>query len=368
MSAFYSNTIADFLLQSENEIFAELTTVHLSNFSELTKKQEKSWKKFLRILRTVFSLNEVQLLLPENSAILFEYKIPKREKRIDSVLIIGELLLIVEFKFWSEGPKNSGKTQLEDYCLDLRDFHKESRSRKIIPFLLSPKAKIITEVFTINDEAMQSVIFCNEESFYTLLLKAITFAGSKDNFIDYKKWDKSEYAPTPTIIEAVKRLYKGQSVDEITRHHAGIENLTETTNVVVKAIRDAQTNNQKIICFITGVPGAGKTLAGLNIAHLEEFQFEDYSLATFLSGNVPLINVLREALKRDVLKKFKRGEVTLKKKEVERISTFIEKVHTFIDTYYHQKDSIPNNKILIFDEAQRAWNEEHKIRKSRGQL
>ena len=366
MSAFYSNSIADFLLQSENEIFAKLTTVHLNNFSELTKKQEKSWKKFLMILRIVFSLKEIQLLLPDNSAILFEYKIPRREKRIDCVLIIGELILVIEFKFWSEGSNNSGKTQVEDYCLDLRDFHKESRTRKIIPLLLSPKTKIVTDDFTITDEAMQNVIFCNEENFSSILLKAATLAGSKDKFIDYKKWDKSEYSPTPTIIEAVKRLYKGQSVDEITRHHAGIENLNETTEVVVKAIRDAQAKNQKIICFITGVPGAGKTLAGLNIAHLEEFQFADYSLATFLSGNVPLINVLREALKRDVLRKFKRGEVALKKKEVERISTFIEKVHTFIDTYYHQKDIIPNNKILIFDEAQRAWNEEHKVRKSEG--
>ena len=116
------------------------------------------------------------------------------------------------------------------------------------------------------------------------------------------------------------------------------------------------------------MPGAGKTLAGLNIAHLEEFQFKDLSLATFLSGNVPLINVLREALKRDVLKKYKRGEGNVKGKEVKRISTFIEKVHTFIDTHYYEKDSIPKTKILIFDEAQRAWNKEHKIRKSEGNM
>lgn len=142
--------------------------------------------------------------------------------------------------------------------------------------------------------------------------------------------------------------------------------MNKTTDAVVNAIREAKAANRKIICFITGVPGAGKTLAGLNIAHLDEFQFEDSSLATFLSGNVPLINVLREALKRDILKKFKRGDQQGKLNEEKRISTFLEKVHTFIDTYYFKKETAPNNKILIFDEAQRAWNKEHKTKKSDG--
>lgn len=365
MAAFYSNTVKEFILESENEIFAILATGHLNDFSELTKQQEKSWKKFFRILKkALIGLND-KSLLPPNSAIFLEYKIPRREKRIDCVLILDSYLIIIEFKFLDKTGK-VGRMQLEDYCLDLKDFHKESRDKEIFPILLSPNSTVPLKEIVARDGLVQDVIVANDGNLADVLEIIQSFKSGEYETINYRKWHDSSFAPTPTIIEAIKALYKGQNVEEITRHHAGIDNLNKTTDAVVKAIRSAKETNSKVICFITGVPGAGKTLAGLNIAHLEEFQFEDSSLATFLSGNVPLINVLREALKRDLLKKYKRGEKEAKENEVSRISTFIEKVHTFIDTYYSQKKEPPNTKILIFDEAQRAWNKEHKVRKSEG--
>lgn len=366
MAAFYSNTVSQFLSISQNEIFASLVTAHLDNFYELNKQQEKSWKEFIKILFQVFTELKNKNNLPINSALLFEYKIPRREKRIDSVLILGSQIIVIEFKF-TDKTGNAGKIQLEDYCLDLRDFHKESRNMKIFPILLSTISTNILNNIVIEQKLVQNVIKATKENLINAIEIILNFHSEEDKNIDYEKWDHSAYSPTPTIIEAVKTLYKGQSVEEITRHHAGIDNLNKTTNAVVNAIREAKKNKRKIICFITGVPGAGKTLAGLNIAHLDEFQSEGLSLATFLSGNVPLINVLREALKRDLLKKYKRGEKDAKENEVSRISTFLEKVHTFIDTYYFTKNAVPETKILIFDEAQRAWSEEHKIKKSEGQ-
>ena len=365
MAAFYSNTVNEFLSKSQNEIFANLVTAHLNNFYELNKQQEKSWKEFIRILSHVFTDLKAKNNLPKNSALLFEYKIPRREKRIDCVLIIGSKIIVIEFKF-NDQTGNAGKIQLEDYCLDLRDFHKESRDRKIFPILLSTATGKDFSGIVLEEKLVQNVIKTTKESLIKAIEIILEFDSESQKKIEYKKWNQSAYSPTPTIIEAVMTLYKGQSVEEITRHHAGIDNLNKTTNSVVNAIRDAKANNTKIICFITGVPGAGKTLAGLNIAHLDEFQSEGSSLATFLSGNVPLINVLREALKRDLLKKYKRGEKEAKENEVIRISTFLEKVHTFIDTYYFTKKEVPETKILIFDEAQRAWSKEHKIKKSEG--
>jgi hypothetical protein len=179
--------------------------------------------------------------------------------------------------------------------------------------------------------------------------------------------DNSDYSPTPTIIEAARTLYSGKSVIEISRSHAGRTNLTKTSDSVINAIRLAKKNNEKIICFITGVPGAGKTLAGLNIAHHKEFQNDKGSLSTFLSGNGPLIKVLRKALSRDAHKKLKKTDSSAKQKESERIIAFIENVHNYFKLYFTEdkipNKNIPNNRIVIFDEAQRAWNAKHSMRK-----
>lgn len=160
--------------------------------------------------------------------------------------------------------------------------------------------------------------------------------------------------PTPTIIEAAQHLFSGQNVREISRSHAGSENLTETTDAILNAIKAAQDNHEKIICFITGVPGAGKTLAGLNIVHNVE---NNSGKGVFLSGNGPLVKVLTEALARD---NSKRNQIPLVQSR--RKIAFVQNVHQFLD-FYHNNHQTPEDKIILFDEAQRAWNAEHSKRK-----
>jgi hypothetical protein len=176
------------------------------------------------------------------------------------------------------------------------------------------------------------------------------YRGVGGVLIDPARWDSSDYTPTPTIIEAAQELYAGKNVREISRSHSGIENLTRTTDSVIGAIEEAKTVGRKRICFITGVPGAGKTLAGLNIVHNKELHEGD--LGVFLSGNVPLVRVLTEALARDAAARLGQPREQARR----RVETFIQNVHRFIETYYSDPAQVPVDRVVVFDEAQRAWN------------
>jgi hypothetical protein len=361
MAAFYKNNVAFFINEANNSIIGTLTQQSgLAGFVQQLHTQTYSWDNEITILKS--SLNELSKTLDiAKAGILLEYPIARRAKRIDIVLIINGIIIIIEFKSGKSQYENADKDQLVDYCLDLRDFHFESRDKVIVPLLLASDAKNINNLYKGNGAVVKPIIFANSTNLTECLINILKQGGSSP--IDYLQWDRSIYSPTPTIIEAAQALYAGKSVAEISNNQAGKENLTTTTKAVVDAIKYAKKHNKKVICFITGVPGAGKTLAGLNIAHDEEFQTEEHSLATFLSGNGPLIQVLREALKRDAFSKLKADNKDAKAKEVARIIAFIENVHRFLDEYFLAEEKTPNNKIVIFDEAQRAWNAEHSMRK-----
>ncbi|MGY3214088.1 DUF2075 domain-containing protein [Mucilaginibacter sp. HD30] len=363
MGAFYSNAVGRFINDDDELIIGALTIkAGLAGFHQQLHTQTLSWKEEISILKAAFVNAISQNPAIEDFAILLEYPIARREKRIDVVIIASDLIIVVEFKVGQIDYLSLDKEQLMDYCLDLRDFHFESRNRNIVPILLATNAK---------DEENEPLEFENSIS-NMQIANVLNFAGvlqhtisncSIENAIDYLKWNVSDYNPTPTIIEAAKTLYSGKSVVEISRSHARIKNLTRTSDAVIEAINAAKRNNEKIICFITGVPGAGKTLAGLNIAHHKAFQNKDGSIATFLSGNGPLVKVLKEALSRDAYKRAKLKDPKATKKSTGREISFIENVHNFISHYFEKADTVPNNRIVIFDEAQRAWNAEQSKRK-----
>jgi len=364
MGAFYSNRIDQFIEEKTSSILGTLThQAGISGFYQQMHTQTLSWNEEIKILKHTF-LNLIQIIPNASSfGILLEYPIARREKRIDAVLIANGLIIVIEFKVGKYDFLNADKEQLIDYCLDIRDFHSESRERAIVPLLVATNGSTFKNVAWESSDYVKNMVFANSADLVENLRQILKQYDSETTSLSYSKWNHSDYAPTPTIIEAAQTLYSGKSVIEISRSHAGTKNLTKTSDAVITAIKRAKANNEKIICFITGVPGAGKTLAGLNIAHDKEFQGSDKSLATFLSGNGPLIKVLREALTRDAFKKIKRLDVDAKKKETERVISFIENVHRFLDHYFNDKERIPNNKVVIFDEAQRAWNKEHSMRK-----
>jgi hypothetical protein len=364
MGAFYSNSISGFLKDDTLKISGSLShQAGLAGFHQQLHTQTLSWNDEIVILKSALQKLIDINLNASNWGILLEYPIARREKRIDAVIIANDIIIVLEFKVGKVEYLNSDKDQVLDYCLDLRDFHFESRDKIIVPVLLATEGKVGENKFLKNSDLVQEIVIANSLNLTEVIIQIINKWGNANSLLDYKIWNESDYSPTPTIIEAAQNLYAGKSVVEISRSQAGKKNLTRTSNAVVDAIKMAKATNQKIICFITGVPGAGKTLAGLNIVHDKEFQGNEKSLATFLSGNGPLIKVLRNALSRDAHKKLQRSDTDAKKRETDRIISFIENVHRFLDHYFVDKDRIPNNKIVIFDEAQRAWNAEHSMRK-----
>lgn len=230
-------------------------------------------------------------------------------------------------------------------------FHKESHNRLLVPILISTKAHSVKQEIRISKDNVLETICCNEYE----IAKYITEVSLKfiqDEIIP-DDWINSLYMPTPTIIEAAQALYLGHNVEDISRNDASAKNLNQTTKAINKIIDYSKVHNRKSICFITGVPGAGKTLAGLNIA-VERQKIAEDEHAVFLSGNGPLVDVLQEALARDDAK---RNHIS--RKEASRnVKEFIQIIHHFRDDAI-SVDTPPVEKVAIFDEAQRAWDEQN---------
>jgi len=358
--AFYCKPVQDFLTDNNAEIRDALTEGISKRFYQQLSTQTDSWFSFLEIVKNALSDN----IKSDQWAILLEYPIPRRAKRIDAVIIAKNLIFVIEFKDGAKGYSSTDIMQVEDYCLDLRDFHFESNHKVIIPILLCSDAKDVNVDIAATNDSVKRTQFANPQTLNAIIRNCFQEWDNNDTVINYVSWNNSIYLPTPTIIEAAQSLFAGQDVKEISRSHAGTENLTTTTQVVLNAIAEAKINNSKIICFITGVPGAGKTLAGLNIVHNRDFKTSDEEIGVFLSGNSPLVKVLTEALSRD----FSKREKINKKEANRRVTTFVHNVHQFIDEYYEDSSSIPKDKVLIYDEAQRAWTKEYKYRKSKKKI
>ncbi len=241
-----------------------------------------------------------------------------------------------------------------DYCLDLQNFHEGSHNEKIVPILISTKAPVVENIFEINNNLFEP-LKGNQDSLSEIIKQTLLLSnGNKINPIE---WENSIYKPTPTIIEASQALYRGHSVTEISRSDAGAINLSKTTECINRIIEKSKKTPNKSICFLTGVPGAGKTLAGLNIANERRKAYEDEN-AVFLSGNGPLVYVLREALTRDKVEQAKEnGEKLTKKKAAIGANAFIQNIHHFRDDNL-ASEKAPVEKVVVFDEAQRAWTKE----------
>jgi len=275
-------------------------------------------------------------------------------RRVDVVLIIGPLVFVIEFKVGEKTFDRSAIDQVWDYALDLKNFHEASHDASILPILVVTEAqacppinlhadadKVYRPVLT-NVASLRSALDMGMRAVIGIILNAIS-------------WSKASYHPTPTIVEAARTLYAHHSVEAIARFDAGAQNLHVTSRRIEHLVDEAQITKQKYICFVTGVPGAGKTLVGLNLAtHRREVGRPTH--AVFLSGNGPLVAVLREALTRDeFVRRKKRGERPRKSEIGESVKAFIQNVHHFRDDGLIDSGP-PIEHVVIFDEAQRAWN------------
>jgi len=342
---YYSDTIANFLKTSPDTILGKLA--QSSEFA-LEQTQRDAWLEEIRILQNI--------LQPHNGSIYFEYSIPRMGKRIDVVLLIGSAILVLEFKVGEKEFTSYAIDQVWDYSLDLKNFHETSHECFIAPILIATKAKVDTATVstTPHNDKLLFPIKSNEELLSQVIDDVLRFVDGSE--INPLQWESGRYQPTPNIIEAAMALYNGHSVKDISRHGAEEINLSLTSDTISEIIRISKENSQKSLCFVTGVPGSGKTLVGLNIAtkHIDK---DNDLYSVFLSGNGPLVAILREALTRDKVQREKELGHKVKKGEVmSEVKLFIQNVHNFRDEGIINPDKPPIEHVALFDEAQRAWD------------
>jgi DUF2075 family protein len=225
----------------------------------------------------------------------------------------------------------------------------------IAPILIATKAKLYDQFVTItpHKDKLLLPICCVQEEL-SPILKSIIESFNDEEIIDIRNWEQGRYLPTPTIIEAAMALYNNHSVEDISRSDASAINLGKTSGIITDIIRLSKEKQEKAICFVTGVPGAGKTLVGLNIA-TTHFDKESELYSVFLSGNGPLVSILQEALARDKVKRaFECGEKLKKHDARSEVKAFIQIVHHFRDDCLKDENP-PVEHVALFDEAQRAW-------------
>jgi hypothetical protein len=342
--AYYSDTLEAFLAADPYAISGHLNTKAQGAVEEA---QKRAWATQIRILQSE--------LHGYAGNIYFEYSIPRMGKRIDVVLVIQSVVFVVEFKVGSETFDNGAIDQVWDYALDLKNFHETSHDATVAPVLVATKAASVdvTVATTPQNDNLLYPINAAPQQLRTTIDAVLQFSDAA--CLDPEEWAQGRYCPTPTIIEAALALYRSHSVTEISRSDAGAINLRETTNAISDVIETARRDSHKAICFVTGVPGAGKTLVGLNIAtkHMDQ---ENKTYSVFLSGNGPLVNILQEALARDlVARKLASGEKMTKRVAHSEVKTFIQNVHHYRDAYLVDERP-PADHVALFDEAQRAWN------------
>lgn len=327
---YYSNSIAAFLKADPECVLGQLL---INDEFETTDLQKNAWKMEINILQT-------ELADLSDGEIAFEYTIPRIGHRIDAVCIIDGVIFLLEFKVGDTEYKKSTDDQVMDYALDLKYFHEASNNRYLVPINISTEASVMENHLQIMEDKICKVLHCSKGNIGSVIKSVLAKIWDVPLGIDI--WLNSRYTPTPTIIEAAQAMYRNHTVDDIRRNDAA--NLTETTDTIDRIIDKCKEQHRKAICFITGVPGAGKTLAGLNIANARH-QFKADEHAIFLSGNGPLVDVLQAALARD---RAAREGITLSA-AYRQTKAFIQIIHKFRDDALAAENP-PVEKVAIFDE------------------
>lgn len=368
---YYSDTISNFLNRSNEEIIGKLT---LASQHDINDDTSNSWLEEVEILKNVLTPYN------ERGSLYFEYNIPRMGRRADVIVVIDEIVFILEFKTAGSRFTHDAITQVWDYALDLKNFQEGSLERIIVPVLVATLERNNNCDFSLNPfkDNVYEPLRTNANRLcdaFSISLENIPHPKIEHSDDRDDQWAKSGYEPTPTIIEAAIALYEENTVEDITKHGGDIKKASDELCNIINYCRK---NNRKAICFITGVPGAGKTLIGLNTA-IDQFYRDEK--AVYLSGNFPLVEVLQEALTRDYIRrerikaKKEGGKACTKEYAKSRVKAFIQMIHHYRDLYlegtevidneirpiegYFQshadKAYIPAEHVAIFDEAQRAW-------------
>lgn len=349
-------TVGEFIAEPDEQVLGRLARLYADlGFSSLLTSAIEAWAKQIPLLKE--ALLHVGATKPEVAgwSVLLEYVLPMRDRRPDVVLLAGPAVFVLEFKVGADSHDSAAVWQVQSYALDLRDFHPGCRGRPIVPFLVATEA----EAHKISEKILQTRL--REASLPVQLASSATLGvciarmaqihcDADAASIDATEWEAANFSPTPNIIEAAQALFGRHTVEDIS--HAFSDTLEVTTKCIVDSVEQSQREHRRSICFVTGIPGSGKTLVGLNAVHSPSLLRDERSSAVFLSGNGPLVKVIREALARE---QARRG---VRKDEAKGITdAFVANVHGFLRRHGIEKpDEAPEQHAIVFDEAQRAWS------------
>ncbi len=339
--SYFNAPVEEFLRTPDEAVLGALTKAH---HHSLEHQQRNAWLAEIEILKEVLAENP-------RGHMFFEFSIPRMGKRADTILLRNGIIFVVEFKVGSGSFDQAAIDQVHDYALDLKNFHLGSHELPIVPVLVATKANAKPEQALWAPDGVAAPVLVGVSGLAPALDVQRPLSASEAP-LETSFWRAAGYRPTPTIIEAAEALYRSHNVEEISRSDAGAKNLKATSDRIAEVIEASKSQSRKSICFITGVPGAGKTLAGLNIAAKRAERHEDEH-AVFLSGNGPLVDVLREALARDQVAR----EGIRKSDALRAVRRFVQNIHHFRD-HYLDSSEVPFEKVVVFDEAQRAWTVE----------
>lgn len=348
MRAYLSKTVQEFHAADPKRLLQE-TTSSAAGY-DVQDTQVRAWKAQIEILKAS---------IPSDfpGRILFEFQTPRMGRRVDVCLVAADSIFVLEFKVGANTYNSADKDQTIDYALDLKNFHETSHNKKIVPVLIATNAAERSNSAQFHNDGVAYLCVANSENLAKVIAQFGPFPQTS-NLASLCDWENGRYKPTPTIIEAAKAMYAKHSIEEISRSEAGAQNLSVTNDYVQQIIANAKAKGEKTICFVTGVPGSGKTLAGLNIATQAMEASDNKTGAVFLSGNGPLVDVLQEALARDqVLQAAASGTSMRIGKARDETRSFIQIIHRWRDEYLKDKTA-PEERVVVFDEAQRAWTAE----------
>lgn len=353
--------MAGFVTENPASILWKLTQANAVARFPLTHQAIESWHAQLPILTA--GIAHLLRVFPDAQdwSILLEYPIPIVGKRIDAVLLARNVVIVIETKTGTS--PTSAARQVDDYALNLACFHEVSRHGILVPLVVADAPVAANTTTTDFDSLIEKCRFSSTMNLGRALEAVCRQYVREDELqIDADEWNQGRFRPIPPIIEAAVALYADMDVFEIGHACAAREDLAKTTNALVKAVLEARDHSEKVICFTTGVPGAGKTLVGLNTVHRPEIK----NVASFLSGNGPLVKVIQEALVRDVVKRSQTQDKRMSRRQAQlQVQAFIHNVHRFADQYYGEGQKHPVQNVIVFDEAQRAWDEEENARAGR---
>ena len=343
--AYYAADVARFVGASSDAILGGLTA---NSAFAVEPAQRDAWVIQIKVLKS--ALGGI------DGTVFLEFNVPRIGTRLDAVLISGPTIFAIEFKVGERDFKRDDLNQVWDYALDLKNFHKGSHGAAIIPILVATSALRSETVLPLPyADNVYPPVRCNSDGLGHLIWAGLAQVAGEN--LDARQWGEAPYQATPTIVEAAQTLYAQHSVEAIARHDAGARNLKVTSQRIEELVEEARQKERKTIVFVTGVPGAGKTLVGLNIATRRRDQTQP-THAVFLSGNGPLVDVLQEALTRDEIARLRRRlDKTRKGVVKQKVKAFIQNVHHFRDAGLRDNFA-PSDHVVIFDEAQRAWNRE----------